>query len=214
MSADATIGNRTSLEPRVGVEVTARAARLLLLDEVNAEIDRQSSAWRAADESLASLGLDDGVGVTDCEHVEARNIYEGSHRSLVAAPPDYFPNVCVQSFVFRPDSPQFDFDQLDAVALVLYAEIMVKSGPVPDGGEVVHETIVHRRIERTMEAVNAVIMHDRTLRGTCMPLTSLPRGGVGQPTWLKQERAGAGPRYLWKGARLEYTLQRIANFGS
>jgi hypothetical protein len=47
------------------------------------------------------------------------------------------------------------------------------------GTEVAHETIVHRRIQRTTEAVNNVIRRDATLLGTVLPQQAPCRGGIG-----------------------------------
>jgi hypothetical protein len=165
----------------IGFEPVTRAARLVLFQGLDDEIDRQPE-----------------------------NLHEGPHRSLLEQPIEAFPNCSVMAYVTIPSGEQFD--QFDTSDITLFAETMVIAGPVPKGQEVPFETIVHRRIQRTTEAVNAVIKRSGTLLGTVNPIQSMPRGGIGNSSWLRPQEKGSGPRYLWHGSRLQYTLQRHAHF--
>jgi hypothetical protein len=205
---EALIGNRDFPEVLLGFEPISRAARLVLLEGLNAEIDAQAERWAQADLALQSLGLDPGVGQVEVEHIAPGNIFEGSHKSLLTSPKERFPNVSVAAYMVVPSAEQFD--QIDQLDLTLFAESMVIAGPVTDDQEVAFETIVHRRAQRMTEAVAAVLRRSGNLLGTVNPIQMPPRGGVGNASWLRKEKSGAGPRYLIQGSRLQYTLQRHA----
>lgn len=208
--ADALVGNRGFLEPLIGFEPVTRAARLCLAQYINDEIDAQSEKWASEDLALQALGFDPGVGQIEVEHISSEHLHEGPHLSLLRADIEAFPNCSVMAYQVSPSGEQFD--QFDNVDLVLFAETMVIAGPVTAGQEVAWETIVHRRIQRTTEAVNASILRDRTLMGTVTPIQSIPRGGVNNSSELKPKEGGKGPKYLWQGSRLQYAIQRQAHF--
>lgn len=210
LAFQALIGNRDHPETIIGFEPLSRATRLILFEQLNDEIDRQAERWDMADLALQELGLDPGVGQIEVQHVEPGNFFEGPHKSLAESPPDRFPNVSAAGYMTIPAAANFQLDQVDVNDLTLFVETMAIAGPVPKGQEVAFETIVHRRIQRTTEAVAAVIRRSGTLLGTVNPIERPPRGGIGNPSWVKREKAGAGPRYLWQGSRLQYTLQRHA----
>lgn len=207
---EALIGNRDVLESNIGFEQVTRGARLVLFKGLNAEIDAQAERWGAADLELQSLGLDPGVGQIELEHIEPTNLHEGPHKSILEAPPTAFPNVSVMAYLAIPAGAQFD--QFDSYEITLFAETFVIAGPVPTGQETAFETIVHRRIERTTEAVNTVLMRDSTLLGTVSPISVPGRGGIVDASWLKRKDGSSGSRYLVHGSKLQYTLQRHARF--
>lgn len=204
---DTVIANQQFLESGIGLEPASRAARMLLVSRLNEQIDLWAERWRQADLALQDLGMDPGVGQVDVTHVAPENFHEGPHRSLAEQPPEAFPNVSVMAYMTVPSPSQF-IDQAESSEITLFIETMAISGPVPDGLEVAHETIVHRRIQRMTEAVAMVVSADTTLLGTVHQMRTPPRGGVGNSSWIRRKDKGAGERYIWHGSRLEYTLQR------
>lgn len=204
---DALTGRGSSLEPGMGLEPSSRAARLILFQELNDEIDKVNERWSSADLAAQALGLDTGVGQVDVPHVADSNFYEGPLRSLIEAPPEKFPNVTVMAYMTMPAARQFA-DQVDSSTITMFVESMQISGPVPDGLDLEHEVIVHRRIQRMTEAVAAVIARNPTLLGTVHDLRTPAQGGVGNSSWLRRADNGAGPRYIWHGSRLQFTLTR------
>lgn len=200
-------GAPTELQLGIGFELVGRAVRLLLLDGLNDEIDAQSRRWQSADSALQALGADEGVGQVDVPHVAPQNFHEGPHKSLIEAPPEMFPNVSVMAYAAVP-AAQRSFDQVDSSEITLFVECMAISGPVSDGLEVAHESIVHRRIQRMTEAAGIVIERDRSLLGTVQALRTPPRGGVGNSSWLRPQKGGSGQKYIWHGSRLQYTVTR------
>lgn len=209
----AALGGLHVPDSSIGFEPVGRAVRLLLSRDLNAELTRQQSKWHQADLDLQALGFDPGVGQVDLEHIPNGHLHEGPHESLLEAPAASFPNVSMMAYQHVPTATSL-FDQLYTYDITLFVETMVKSGPVARGTEVAHETIVHRRIQRTTEAVNNVIRRDATLLGTVLPQQAPCRGGIGRVAWVKNENGEAGQRYMWHGSRLQYTLQRASTRGS
>lgn len=212
VASHALVGNRGFVEAMIGFETVTRAMRLVMAQGLNAEIDRQSDKWRAADLELQALGFDPGVGQVTVEHVDPSHLHEGPHQSFLKAPPEAFPNVSVMAYLVVPTSTSGFGDQLDSSQLTLSVESMVKAGPVGDGLDTAFETIVHRRIQRMTEAVNAVMRRNPGLLGAVAPIQEPARGGIGQQSWVRREEKGSGPRFMWQGSRLEYTAQRASTF--
>lgn len=210
MSTDMHIANRGLLEDQIGFETIGRAAQILLFERLNENILHEQERWRLEDIRFQELGLTPGIGDIDLELVEPENFHEGPHKSVLEAPPDAFPCISVMAYYMQQDAEQWD--QFDSYGMRLYVETLVKAGPVPEDAEISYETIVHRRIQRTTEAVHATFMSDRKLRGTVNDLSTQPRGGIADSSWVRRESKGQGPRYLWQGSRLEYSLQRLAKF--
>lgn len=210
---EAIVGNRPFLESMIGWEPVGRAARLVLLQNLNDEIARQQELWTAADTALDQLGLDPGVGVVAVTPVPTGNFHEGPHKSLIEGGPEMFPNVSVMAYVTIPSASQM-FDQADSSDLTLFVETMAIAGPVTADGsnKTAIETIAHRRIQRMTEAVNNVIRTSANLLGAVLPIQGQPRGGIGSASVLKSTQAGKGPQHIWHGSRLQYTLQRNASF--
>lgn len=203
---DALIGNRDQLENGLGTEEITRACRMVMLDQLNDEIQVQAERWKAADLAAYEMGLDPGVGQIDIPEIPVGNFYAGPVRSIIDAPLENFPNISMMAFATVPSGSQFD--QFDSSDVTMFIETLVTSGPVAEGLEVAHETIVHRRIQRMTAAVAVVVARNQTLLGTAHNLRTPPRGGIGNSSWLKRQDRGAGDRYVLHGSRLQYTLQR------
>lgn len=208
----AALGKRAIPDAMIGYEPIARAVRLILNRDLNNEIDAQSDKWRAADLYMQEQGFDPGVGQIDVQHITINHLHEGPHESFLDAPASAFPNVSMMAYATRP-SPSQGYDQLDSSDITLFVETMVIAGPVADGTEVTFETIVHRRIQRTTEAVNAVIRRDLTLLGTVLPQQLPATGGIGRQAWIKNDKVETGKRFMWHGSHLQYTLQRASTRG-
>lgn len=202
-------GNSGLLEDMIGFEPITRAVRLVLAKGVNSWIDRQSERWKIKDLALQALGIEQ-LGQIEVEHIPLDHIHEGPHPSFLESPPEAFPNITVMGYITRPSGSQFD--QFDSSEITLFVETMCLAGPVPAGQDTVYETIVHRRIERTTEAVHATLRSDPMLLGTVDPMRLPPIGGIGTASWLRRQEGGSSLRHLMHGSRLQYTLQRHAAF--
>lgn len=210
--ADAIRGNRGFPEALIGFEPVERAVRLLLGDRLNDEIAAHADTWHQADLQMQSLGFDNGVGQVDLEPVAAANIHGGKHETMMHAPPDRFPAVCVMAYQTAPVATSGFGDQIDSSQLQIQIEVFVKAGPVPDDESTwrAFETITNRRIMRTTEAVNAVLRRDPMLLGSTAGVQEPPRGGIGPQRWV--DGKPGEPRYMWQGAAIQYTAQRPSTY--
>lgn len=208
----ALVGAQGAIGGYIGFEPATRAMRLIMASKLNDEIDAQASRWEHADLALQDLGFDAGVGQVEVEHVEKINIFEGPHTSYLFAPPEGFPTISLMAFYTQATPGSSAGDQYDTSQLTLAVETFVKAGPVPKGVELAYETIVHRRIQRTTEAVNAVMRRDPMLMGTVMPVPVPPRGGIDQVMWMRRDDKNTD-RHMIQGSRLEYRAERAASFG-
>ncbi len=212
MAYDMLVANRGPIEDLVGFEVVGRAARLVLVESLNDEIDRVQERWRAADEIFEEAGHDEGIAAQGIEHVEDANIFQGPHKSLMAAPMSRFPNVSVTGYAVRPGpgSPQQDIHSLVEVSLLV--ELVVAAGPVGDpevGDALFCESLAHRRVERTSEAVLAAIGRSPSLLGTVLQVGE-PRGGIVNASWSKKTGGGAEQTFVLHGARFQYAPSRLS----
>jgi hypothetical protein len=206
------LGGQLAPNSMIGFEPVSRAVRLLLARDLNAEIERMSDIWKAADLEMQEMGLDPDVGQVDVDLIPLGHLHEGPHESLLDAPASAFPNISMMSYLTAP-SPSQGFDPFDSNDLTLFVETMVVAGPATKGLETAFETIVHRRIQRTTEAVHTVIRRDKTLLGTVLPQQFPVRGGIGRQSWIRPNKDEKGPTYIWHGSRLQYTLQRASTTG-
>lgn len=203
-------GNRPEeITDDIGPELVNRAARLTLLVELNDQLAREAEKWEQSDLAIQELGMDVGVGVTELEPFAPANIHEGPHKSLIEAGPDDFPYVALGAHVAVPDG-EGPFDQLNTYDITLMIEAWVKSGPVLEATRMFHETTVHRRCMRTIEAVKTVMSKSKNLHGTILPIELPPRMVIHDMTTVGGGQTGTGARYLQQGARLQYTLQRTS----
>ena len=211
MTFDMLVANRGPLEDLVGFEVVGRAARLVLIESLNDEIDRVQDRWRAADAIFEGAEHDEGITAQGVEHVEDANIFQGPHKSLMASPMSRFPNVSVTGYAVRP-GPGDQMQDVHSLAEVsLLVEFVVAAGPVDDplvGDALFCETLAHRRVERTSEAVLATIGRSRNLLGTVLQVGE-PRGGIVNASWSKKTDGGAGKTFVLHGARFQYALTRL-----
>lgn len=205
--AEMMVGNRNTIEHGIGFEQVSRATRILLVQHLNDEFLVQKQRWDPSDLAAQTFGLDPRVGQIDIPPIPRPNFHEGPHESFLEAPPEAFPNVSIMAYQATPTASQFA-DQVLSSDITLFVELIAISGPVPEGFDTDHETIVHRRIQRMTEAAFIVIERDRSLLGTVHNLHTPPRGGIAVPSWLRRSDGGNGPRYIWHGSRLQYTATR------
>lgn len=212
-AAEMIITNRGPVEPLQGFEAVTRAARLVLAGSLNDEIDGQQQRWLQADEDFEAAGFDVGIREAGVDHVQAPNIFGGPHKSLVASPLSYFPNVSVTTYAARPSALDPMSDRMRVVELTMLVETMVYAGPRTDDNALFVESLVHRRIERTSEAVIAAIEKSKNLYATVDSIPQ-PRGGLVNASWTRTEDAegDAGAIYVLHGSRFQYALTRRVAF--
>lgn len=206
--ADMVIPGRGPFGALQGFESVGRAARLVIADGIEDAIERVQAMWLIADELLEDYGMDAGVREADVESIETVNVFQGPHKSLAASPITRFPNVSVTAYATRPSALDARQDHMDVAELSLLVEVMVKAGPIEDDPLFI-ESLVHRRIERTSEAVLMVLRESGTLLGT-VDRVGQPRGGIVNQSWTRNEaREGeTGKTYVLHGSRFTYALTR------
>jgi len=209
MSATMVIPGRGPADTMHGFPSVGRAARLVVANGINGEIDRVQRAWLRADQEFEDAGFDVGVRDAGVEYVESVNVFGGPHKSLVASPIDRFPNVSVTAYATRPSPRNAADDSYDVPELSLLVELMVKAGPMTADNALLVESIIHTRVERTSEALLATIAKSQTLYGT-VDLISPPRGGIVNASWTRNENSEGetGATYILHGARFVYALTR------
>ncbi len=207
--AQALIANRGPIEDLVGFELVARAARLVLIDGVNAQIDTLQERWMAADEVFEAAGHDVGIAVEGIEHISTENVFQGPHKSLLASPISRFPNLTVSAYASRPGTGNPQNDVHRTLEISLLVELMIAAGPVDARGQLFFETLAHRRVERTTEAVLKTIGASQNLLGTVNPIGE-PRGGIVNSSWTKKSEGGREEIHVLHGARFQYALTRYA----
>lgn len=209
MSAAMVVTGRGPTDTLHGFESIGRAARLVVAEGINAAIDRVQRVWLRADQDFEAAGFDVGIRDEGIESVEVTNVFGGPHKSLVASPIDRFPNVSVTAYATRPSGVNTASDRIDVPELSLLVELMVKAGPRTADNALFVESLVHRRVERTAEALLATITASRNLYGT-VDIISQPRGGIVNASWTRNEdgEGEAGAVYILHGARFVYALTR------
>ncbi len=209
MTFDMLVANRGPIEDLVGFEVVGRAARLVIIDGVNAQIDAVQERWAAADDVFEAAGHDAGIVAEGVEHVSPENVFQGPHKSLLTSPISRFPNVTVSAYATRPGSGNPQNDVHRTLEISLLVELMVAAGPVDARGQLFFETLAHRRVERTSEAVLKTIGASQNLLGTVNPVGD-PRGGIVNSSWTKKSDGGREEIHVLHGARFQYALTRYA----
>lgn len=203
VATEALVGRGIEPQPDIGFEVPARAVQLMLLEHLDEKLGDQEERWKQADLAFQEItGFN--VGQIELERFDAHDIHDGPHRSILKAPPERFPALSVMCYLETPKVAQFD--QFDTYNFRLFVEVFVKSGQINDETESLMTTILHRRAQRTTEAVHAVIAQDSNLMGSCLPgIQRPPRGSIGKQSWVQADESS---RFLWQGARLEYEIER------
>jgi hypothetical protein len=209
VSATMLVTGRGPMDPQHGFEAVGRAARLVISNSINNEIDRLQQVWSTADQEFEAAGFDVGVSAEGVEHISVENIFQGPHKSLAASPITRFPNVSVTAYATRPSAQDAQSDRIDVPELSLLVEVMVKAGPIVNGNDLLVDQILHRRVERTSEAVIAVIARSKNLYATVDSI-SLPRGGIVNASWTRNEASEGetGKTYVLQGTRFTYALIR------
>lgn len=185
-------------EPILGLEAIQRELFIVLFDQLNGAIDQIAEFMNPRDEGLAAhLGRD--YEPTVVEHIENPNFYEGHRPSLIDAPIANYPNLATWAVRTTPTPDSALLDQMSVSRSLLYVEIMCRSDK--DEGE------ANRRLLRTLEAVNLVVVSNPTLNGVVNEADSEPSVTISE-MFTKKERSAYGPHWFWQGARLEYAVRK------
>lgn len=198
----------------IGLEQIARAAFLVLLDGLNAELELWEAAMVPYDRELDEARGRQFVAV-ELERVERDNFHLGHIPSLIVdsqgrAPAlDAWPAISVMAYRSSPSAGNALWDHGDSYRDSLYVESIVKAGPDDGTGRMAE--VCDKRIWRTVEAVNNVLMRDRTLGGVVQ--------GVEDPTAIVSEvftrpQSDENPEidWFWQAGRVEYGITKFSPY--
>jgi hypothetical protein len=183
-----------------GLEQAQRAAFLLLFDHLNSAITFVEGNWTTSDQTFASQ-----IGISYVplviERIQNANFYEGHRPSLITAPIEKYPNVCVWGVRSTPSEESIASDNVDIWNNLLFVEIMCKS--------VADENEVNKRTIRTAEAIHLVMISNPTLSGVVTGLNGDMNINMSD-VFLRRENTSYGNTWFWQGARLEYVVRKDA----
>lgn len=190
----------TNFSPSIGLETIQRAAFLRMYQHLNTSITEVSSYWDVSDAALNEF-LDLPPTPIVVEPIAPNNFYEGHRPSLIKASIDHYPNISVYGIRATPHAESGSSDHTSIYNNVLYVEIMCKATDVEGEG------IVNKRLLRTIEAANKVMLDDPSLQGVVTGMSEDVSLNVSD-IFVRKEKTAYGPEWLWQGARLEYVLRK------
>jgi hypothetical protein len=182
----------------IGLEGIQRAALVLLFRNLNDAIKEFAASKVEEDQVLADF-LGRPYVPVEVEEIAAENFHEGHRPSLIRASVEAYPNCAVWAVRSLPHPESAGSDHTDINNVTLYVEIMCKA--LDDEGT------VNKRIQRTVEAVNAVMAGDPTLGGLVSGFSANTTANVSD-VFTRKERTTYGDRWFWQGARLEYVVRK------
>jgi hypothetical protein len=169
-----------------------------------------NATWVAEDDALMShLGRGDATWTV--ETIANENFYPGTIPSLINAPIEKYPNVCV--VCYTADPKHSSDDTAENYTHVMAVEIMVKSGTFDSSenlsGGLFQEQQVNSRIHKTLDAAHLTLLSNRHLNNT-IPELPAPRVTVGD-LFIRREQKGQGERWYWQGGSLIYDLDKYVD---
>ena len=196
---------------RLSLELVQRQALLVLFDGLNDMITTMNPTWQAEDDALlAALGR--GNATWTVEQIANENFYPGTIPSLINAPIEKYPNVCV--ICYRGDPKTSSDDLGENYTHTLVVEIMCRSGQFDSYGDdlsggIFYEQEVNSRIQKTLDAAHLTLLNNRRLNNS-IPELPAPRVSVGD-LFIRRLEKGQGPRWYWQGGSLEYNLDKYVD---
>lgn len=192
----------------IGLERLQRAVTLLMYQNINTAIAAQNTLWDARDATFyAAMGRQD-PSIT-VESISPDQMYPGTIPSLIEAPMENYPNLCVIAYAGRPQNANDDWGEFYAVNLTV--EIMVKSQR--------SEEECNARIQRTLEAAHSVLTSDKNRRipeGSAGEnlVPQIPRGPVATigNVFVKHVDRDANLRWFYQGGSLTYIIDKYAKY--
>lgn len=189
-----------NFDSTIGLEEVQRAALVRLFRFLNVAINERALMKVAEDQALADFLGREYVPV-ELEEIKPENFYEGHRPSLIRAPIEKYPNISIWAVRGSAHPESALSDHTDIYNVLLYIEIMCKS--IDDEGT------VNKRIVRTAEAVNAVMVQDKTLGNAVTGFDDDVSPSLSD-VFTRKEKTTYGAEWYWQGARLEYVVRKDA----
>lgn len=180
-----------------------RAALKILFDNLNNKLDEMEDDWNTEDEDFW-VSINKGVPDWSMEPVEDSNFHEGANPGLINAPLDYYPSIYVFCHQGTPTNSSDDTGEL--YAFTLDVDMMAKSGSFMEEYDDNLTNQVTMRLNRIQEAVNLVMLENRTLGGLVSDINapSMSKGNI----FVRREERGKNPKFYWQGGSLRYTVYK------
>lgn len=200
----------------LGLEDISMAASLVLVARLNDAIADFESEMEPMD-----IMMDEARGrqhtPVEIERVDvARNLHVGSSPSLIIdetgwlPPLTDWPAVSVMAYRANPSSGDSSFDHGASYANALFVEAFVKAGPDAGAPERRVE-VCNKRIWRTLEAINRVLMSDSTLGGVINGLDS-PTAVISEAFAREEDDLGSQTLWFWQAGRVDYVVNKFYPF--
>ena len=195
---------------RLSLQAVEREALIVLFDGLNDMISAMTTTWNTEDDALQTA-LGRSAATWTVESIPNENFYAGTIPSLINAPIEKYPNICVVCYQAEP-KPSSD-DTAENYTHTLAVEIMVRSGSFnPDANlseGLFYEQEVNSRIQKTLDAAHLTILDNRRLNNT-VPELPAPIVNIGD-LFVRRAAEGSGDRWYWQGGSLTYNLDKYVN---
>lgn len=194
------------LSQSFGLERITREAYILLFRNLNDELARVEEHWEPLDVEFDAIRGKE-YEPRYLERLEPENFHPGYVPTLVEedTPIAAYPAVSVMAYRAQPSGPD-ELDQVSAYRDALYIEALVKASPVEG------EEICNSRAWRVADAINNVVMSDRTLNGTVLEVQSSPTCSISDCFTKAPNAEAYGQDWFWQGARIEYGITKYSPF--
>jgi hypothetical protein len=200
-----------NLANKIATDDIQKAAVTILYGNLNAAIDA-INATNAVLDAAWYTGLSRTDPMFAAEHIPGDNFYAGHVPGLINAPVAKYPNVACIANSGTPQESTDDWGEM--YTLTLAVEIMCKSHSIGDADDETQAQLeVNARVQRTMEAVHAVLSTEtnRTLGGLVPKIAATPAVIVSD-VFTRREEKSRGPKWFWQGARLEYAVDKYSGY--
>lgn len=197
-------------DPSFGLEIVATGLISQIINGLESEQDVVDVRFAPLDQYLDDLRGKEYTPI-ELESVPVENFHLGNDPTLIdegdgRVPLDKYPNVCVMAYQVSQGSDD-DGDQFASYTNIAYVETMVKSSPT-EGAEV-----CSKRIWRQADAINNIVMRDRTLGGSVYEFGDAPSCIVSEVFERpKRPDEGHGENWFWQSARIEFAVNKYAPF--
>lgn len=189
-----------------GLETLQRAALQILHDNLNSELITTEAVWQQKDIDWA-VSMNQIYKEVTLEPIADANFFSGHKPSLIGRGPDYFPSLTVLAYS-STTGPDAGMDQAWGLSERISIETLVKAGFYPNEDiSGVGEDIVNGRIQRTTDAIIAVLAHNRTLNGLVQSIGDTPDVQISEVFAVTDERSG---RWYWQASKIDLVITRIS----
>jgi hypothetical protein len=198
------------MRPMIGLEEIASEAFVVLHGALNAELAQIESESVAHDQRMDDIRGRQFQPVT-LEPVDRNNFHLGHQPSLIDddTPLESYPAVSVMCYRAQPSASSATFDHGTGYRNTLYVETLVKAGPEDPEEPYRTAEVCDKRIWRTIEAINNVLMRNQDLNGTIVCLEE-PMAIISEVFERPESDINTEISWLWQAGRVEYGITKFS----